>query len=103
MEDCKWAKKSCFEGRRDACLNPSVHMTRCNPDDCPSMRMMRKQMEGTKERENDDKVYEGPGTVRVSDNTGTYAVGVEDASTMLEGFFLGAAMQCGDLFDQRYD
>ena len=96
---CKWARKSLWEGKQDACLNPNVHSTRCDPDECPSMRLMRQQMEGAKGREDDDKVYQGPGTVRMSDNTGTYAVGVDDAATMLNGFFLGAAAQCGDLFD----
>ena len=94
---CQWAKKSCWEGKREACLNPMVHFTRCNPSECPSMKMMRRQMEESYEPVS--KVYQGPGTVRVSDNTGTYAVGVDEAATMLDEFFEGAAMQCGDLFE----
>ena len=65
------------------------------------MRIMRRQMEGTGMPE--DKVYQGPGTVRVSDATGDYAVGVNEAACMLDDFFYGAAKQCGDLFDQRND
>ena len=80
MEDCKWAKKSCFEGRMDACLNPSVHMTRCDTRLCPY-------------KNNED----------VSSDSGSGSVSDQQASDMLEGFFLGAAMQCGDLFDQMDD
>lgn len=58
---CKWAKKSLWEGNREACLNPNVHSTRCDPDECPFNKCTQRinDLTGNRCEENDSSGYSG--------------------------------------------
>lgn len=54
---CKWARKSLLGGKQDACLNPNVHSTRCDPDECPFARNIQRANELVRECRED--LFEG--------------------------------------------